>query len=917
MESFVACNIKAKTNIIRPAKKRGTIKMKPHQQKVFDEYKEYRYVSVEQPPGSGKSALTQFIFADELDNNPDAKVVISVPQSIIVPNYTKCVRMTYSDGREITWEVKPKYNLCSANNKHVVKNIISFINHKPEGSNLSDRIMICTHKGLAAAYKRCPNLDFTNTYLIVDESHHCMIAEDDKQDYEISNGLGKLVKHHIIQNTSGSGLWLTTATFFRGDCLSVLSDNIMEMFETAFMPLDEHFKNLNIESYSYDFVPYTGEYPREEIQREFKGKSHKTILYIPEAGRLWGGNDKQKTVRNLESIIRKEKPTARILDLVNCDESPLKGNLNKGNREDRKMYLMENPSKVDVVLAVRILDEGTDWVFAQKILDMAPSESLRISCQRFGRLLRDAPNKKHIYYKVFFPFNYNVGNVEVSRESLDKYFTMKSLAFIQYDSIIPVKTICPPAIVSPSKNNTEQPEEGDGDSGQNQINSEENNNQHHKDSDHPADDGIQSGEQCGRCQRRSSRQYFLETVPDINKRADIYSEIQTRMSILAAKKERSGEKISAEEGRDCIYKALNKRRIKKNQNEIVGEIERQLYRASFPTFKATSSFRADAIHWQKIAQDTVGIFTSNKQEGQTWDKLRKVLAINHKSEKEHLTLMQEEGIYTDRQWRSYHKKNNLLEKGYYYYPSQAFKKSDADFYNQLRGTKKTDNDSLSLMKAKGIKSCLEWWKYYEDHNLRKAGHRKNPWISMGISQKEFFDDLSDRKSNNTEQEHLDLMKKADLLDQPTWWKYYDRYNLKKDMYYRCPWTVFKKSTKDFFAPIRNTKTDTDHINLIKKERLFNPKAWIAYYEKHHLSDEGYWKKPWLVAKTNATTYFAPFQTKTNTEKQHLDLIKKNKLLSAGKWIEYYNNKKLKSKGYHRTPWAKFNKTVNEFFATIR
>ena len=161
------------------------------------------------------------------------------------------------------------------------------------------------------------------------------------------------------------------------------------------------------------------------------------------------------------------------------------------------------------------------------------------------------------------------------------------------------------------------------------------------------------------------------------------------------------------------------------------------------------------------------------------------------------------------------------------------------------------------------------------------------------------------------------MKKEGLFLTTQWRPYYDKHNLGKEKYYRYPLTVFGKSAKEFFKPIRNTKTDKEHLALIKKKNLFTPKVWIDYYIKNNLKEKGYWKKPWYVARMSATEYFAPFQTRKKSEKEHLKLAKSKNLLSAGKWIAYYREHKLRDKGYYRTPWNSFKKTVNEFFAPIR
>ena len=243
-----------------------------------------------------------------------------------------------------------------------------------------------------------------------------------------------------------------------------------------------------------------------------------------------------------------------------------------------------------------------------------------------------------------------------------------------------------------------------------------------------------------------------------------------------------------------------------------------------PKFNADPGISLDAIQWQRIADDTTGIFVSETQKGQAWKKLRKILGICHKSEEAHLTLMRKANVYSGRQWKTYHREHDLANKGYYLDPCRPFGKSEGKFYDQLRESKKTNQDCLDLMREREIKSFSEWWAYYEQNNLKRKGYRKNPWASMGISQKEFFNKLLNRIPYKTEKEHLALMKKEGLLRTTEWKSYHKENNLGEMKYYRRPWAVFNKPAKEFYATIRNTKTDKEHLSLIKRRGLFTPKA---------------------------------------------------------------------------------------------
>ncbi len=399
-----------------------------NQQDVMDRHMYAKYLLMIQPPGSGKSMTIGFCMAQRLTENPNEKVLIAVPQTMISKSFGKTILRLQDD--DVEWDISN--NLCVNTKKEKGVELRDFLRTTQFNDGINSRIAICTHMTLASMTRELkihPEL-LKNTTLIIDEAHHILYPENGSG--KSVNRIGKLLKIQLKKEEPTFSLWLVTATFYRGDRGTVLPSHHMDKFEKYFLPMDVHWKeNIQyIKKFNLDFVVFNDNDPITEIKEVLKLGKRKSIIYCPCTGKLLQDYGNKYEFRDaVINVIYEIWPECNILDLIE-----------ENGRENQKVILEDdNLSKdIDIILAIKLLDEGTDWKFAEQALNISPSESLRIENQRFGRLWRDVPGKEEIFYYVFLPKEANFKDEEERRLHVSKACTAFIATMLLEEIIEPI-----------------------------------------------------------------------------------------------------------------------------------------------------------------------------------------------------------------------------------------------------------------------------------------------------------------------------------------------------------------------------------------------------------------------------------------------------------------------------------------------
>jgi hypothetical protein len=424
------------------------------QKRASDKLEDKSYRIVNAPTGSGKSLLLCYLSILDMLNNPDLKVIIAVPQTIIASGF-RDLKLEFPDGSEHSWNIDSVNDLLSKEGKitekSMVKRAIAFLKEEDtlqDPEDLQTRVLLCSHQTVVALMKKLNkpkklNLFkklLKNTSWIIDESHHAKNKLYDDLEYEdedntendiCQNELGKLIK--IIYDRKGTILTLPTATFFRGDRLSILTPKMKAKFERFNLAFDEYLKTLKyLESFSFNFMFYNLN-PIENITNLFNTRVGKTIIYLAHTGSRCSSGDKYQEVQDIINCIKDKKSEIdedengvfhvtrkgkdiTILDLV--DDTSM------SKRDIRKRYIESKAKKKDgpdVIIAMDMFKEGANYDYLDRAILIGPRNSLNQMMQTIGRLFRDAESKKHVEIIQLFPRVIDIEN-DVLKNKLNDSF---------------------------------------------------------------------------------------------------------------------------------------------------------------------------------------------------------------------------------------------------------------------------------------------------------------------------------------------------------------------------------------------------------------------------------------------------------------------------------------------------------------
>jgi len=396
-------------------------KMFRWQNDAFEQGKDERFFLVQAFCGSGKSLLmTQLAIHDILKSKRRQKQLIIVPQEHIHKGFVgdksesgddiSYLSIIHADNEKYEWHVQPEHNCCDGPDRverlkkwlliPASKLVKGFTGNVIGGINA-----VCTYSALVECWKKLSDkerqLAIKNLTLRVDEAHHIkhVFLEDEELTYEHrlaleqeATELGRICKFIVNNKDQSCKLHLVTATFYRGDRMSILLPMVLAKFSQYNLDWIEHFNSLGIKSFYLQYEEYEDDPVERIIARIKEEPNEKHYITVPSTGQKWrlNGNEYLRLI----SRLKEEFPRKRILDMVT-----------PGTQKDNKKLLLAEPknaqskSKFDIVIVCMLGREGTDWCPCSRLHNASCENSITLAIQTLGRPFRRFEGKEEI--KVF------------------------------------------------------------------------------------------------------------------------------------------------------------------------------------------------------------------------------------------------------------------------------------------------------------------------------------------------------------------------------------------------------------------------------------------------------------------------------------------------------------------------------------
>lgn len=364
--------------------------MREMQRRIYEKFSS-QYLLLKAPPASGKSRALMFVALEKLRHNLVKKVIVAVPERSIGKSFAST--KLKENGFHTDWEVTCPYDLCTPGGESMKTN--TFANFMEDDDA---QVLICTHSTLRFAYEKIGKEKFNDCLLAIDEFHHVSAEADSK--------LGELLR--AIMAETNAHVLAMTGSYFRGDCVAVLSPSDERRFEKVTY---NYYEQLNgykyLKSLGIGFHFYNGVYFNALKDPKVLDLNKKTIIYIPNVNSSESTKEKLMEVDQILGCIgtyqfmddcgiyhlkAEDGREIRVADLVNDTDYE--------QREKVMSYLrnIKKPEEMDIIIALGMAKEGFDWPFCEATLTIGYRGSLTEIVQIIGRCTRDSSNKEHAQF---------------------------------------------------------------------------------------------------------------------------------------------------------------------------------------------------------------------------------------------------------------------------------------------------------------------------------------------------------------------------------------------------------------------------------------------------------------------------------------------------------------------------------------
>ncbi len=376
------------------------------------------------PTGSGKSIVVKALALADLTLG--RKVIIAVPQLAIGHGYDD--ESIELDGLTRDWQ--PAHRIRTTDVRTIVRLLLDDV----LGTTESSRTLVCTHQALVLAAEH-PQVKeprgelWKNVALFLDEAHHSLSSDQEHSPTAstppLENSLGALVAHYLREKSGP--LTLITATWMRTDEGAIVPRTQLPCFAKYVRSFDEHVKDLrHVRVLEIRFVVGTATDCLKTLLADRHPADAKTIVYQPAPGSDFlseqgGKYEALAEYRKASGWLRKRigqwdahrfegRPFTALELVIDGDyraaslASLLEGiHAQRATREDPAVGKSLMGRTPDVIWALNMLREGSDYPALAHAILMAPRGSMLDTLQMFGRLLRDFPGKEHVQFDIVLP----------------------------------------------------------------------------------------------------------------------------------------------------------------------------------------------------------------------------------------------------------------------------------------------------------------------------------------------------------------------------------------------------------------------------------------------------------------------------------------------------------------------------------
>lgn len=416
--------------------------LRPWQTEFVDLSHKTRHVILNAFMGAGKGLAMRTALVEHLGKETDLKAVIAVPMLDIAEDFREGA-MYLQNGDPFDWSI---YNdFCGASN--TTEGLTNYL-REHHADDVMDRVAICSHQTLVRAFDTNPEL-FENIIVIIDEAHHSQSSEEE------SNRIGEIVRYGLNNDEENNiSLWLATATFFRGDQMSVVPTTHYERFAKYDLPFDKYLGQLSyLKSFNYDFIPYQAVWTKV-LRGFFKDRGiGRALVQIPVTNHSAStGHKLEDDYRNvLIAISNSNSPKTRPGKINGTEELwvnrlqvwvPVINLVDENTRDIGAVnyyHNLDTPPEHLIVIAMNMMKEGSNLKWLDRAIILGGRGSLNGVIQTSGRVFRDAPGKEHAEVIHFIPDLLQPQGDQ--KEAVDAYLTQILLAMLMVADLFPMASL--------------------------------------------------------------------------------------------------------------------------------------------------------------------------------------------------------------------------------------------------------------------------------------------------------------------------------------------------------------------------------------------------------------------------------------------------------------------------------------------